>query len=115
MATDPLTEAEKLAQVPGIVYVDGPVGRRARVAGSGLDVWEVISAWLGLDRRAGAVQESYPWLTLVQIKAAIRFYTLFPEEIDRRLAREREIDRIVEEAGGMSLELLYRLTDGRDP
>jgi uncharacterized protein (DUF433 family) len=31
--------------VPGILFADGPTGRRAVVAGTRLDVWEVIAAW----------------------------------------------------------------------
>jgi hypothetical protein len=49
MITALLTEALKMRRVPGIVMVDGPTGRRAVVAGSGLDVWEIIATWrLGL-------------------------------------------------------------------
>ncbi len=114
MATNTLTEAEKLARAPGIVYVDGPAGRRARIDGSGLDVWEVISAWLGLDRRAEAVVESYPWLTPGQVRAALNFYALFPEEIDKRLAREAELDRRLAEAPAITPELLDQLISERD-
>ncbi len=37
MTTSLLIEALKMRRVPGIVMVDGPTGRRAVVAGSGLD------------------------------------------------------------------------------
>src|SRR5215510_14166556 len=45
MTTTLLIEALKMRRVPGIVMVDGPTGRRAVVAGSGLDVWEIIATW----------------------------------------------------------------------
>lgn len=94
MATEALTEAEKLAQVPGIVYVDGPAGRRAKVAG------DLIT-----------LAENYPWMTREQIRAGLRFYQLFPEEIDRWLACEREIADRLEAAPRITAELLRELAD----
>ena len=37
------SEAVKMRRAPGIVFADGPSGRRAVVAGSGLDVWEIMA------------------------------------------------------------------------
>jgi len=42
-AIELLNEALKMRRCPGILFADGPTGRRARVAGTGLDVWEVIA------------------------------------------------------------------------
>lgn len=36
-----LSESLVAERFPGIVFVEGPAGRRAHLAGSGLDVWEV--------------------------------------------------------------------------
>src|SRR5579885_833386 len=108
MTTHTLSEAEKLARVPGISYVDGPAGRRARIDG-GMDVFELIEAWLSADRDAEWLLEAFPWLTREMVQAGLDFYALFPEEIDARLAREWEIDRMVEEAGGVTPELLERI------
>ncbi len=109
MTTHELSEAEEMARVPGIIYVDGAAGRRARIAGTGLEVFELIEAWLSADRNVAWLLEAYPWMTREQVQAALDFYTLFPEEIDARLAREWEIDRMVEEAGGMTPELMERI------
>jgi hypothetical protein len=39
MAADLITEADKMRRVPGITFVDSPLGDRiARAAGTGLDV-----------------------------------------------------------------------------
>ncbi len=38
-------EEIRTRRVPGIVFVDGATGRRAALAGTGLDVWEVIATW----------------------------------------------------------------------
>jgi uncharacterized protein (DUF433 family) len=87
MATETLTEAEKMARVPGISYMDGATGRRACIAGTGLDVWELISVYKegGWD----ALRATFNWLSDGQLRAAVTFYDTFPEEIDERLAREQ--------------------------
>ena len=83
-----LDEALRMRRAPGIVFADGPAGRRAVVAGSGLDVWEVVATW-----RAGGgdwedLRTDYPWLAEPQLRAALAYYELYPAEIDARLARE---------------------------
>src|SRR5574340_1050957 len=39
---DLLEEAVRSRRFPGVVFVEGPAGRRAHLAGTGLDVWEVV-------------------------------------------------------------------------
>ena len=90
MTTVLLTEALKMRRVPGIVMVDGPTGRRAVVAGSGLDVWEIIATWHACGRDECQLADNYSWLTQSQLRAALAYYQLYPEEIDARLARERQ-------------------------
>ena len=36
-----LKEGLLVEEYPGIVFVEGPAGRRAHLAGTGLDVWEI--------------------------------------------------------------------------
>lgn len=84
-----LDEAIRMRRAPGVVFADGPAGRRAVVAGSGLDVWEVIASWRSVAEDFGRLRASYPWLTEPQLRAALSYYRLFPEEIDARLERER--------------------------
>ena len=45
MTTELLDEGIRMRRAPGIVFADGATGRRAVVAGTGLDVWEVIATW----------------------------------------------------------------------
>lgn len=88
VASSLLREAVRMRRVPGIVFMDGPVGRRASIAGTGLDVWEVIATFksVGEDReRLGA---SYGWLSDRQLSAAVAYYGLYPEEIDARIEEE---------------------------
>jgi uncharacterized protein (DUF433 family) len=91
MTIKPLTETEKMKKVPGIVFADGPVGRRARVAGSGIDVFEVINIHRTCGEDPAATAEALDSLTQQQLQAAFAYYAAFPEEVDERLARDAEI------------------------
>lgn len=88
MATATLTEAEKMRRVPGIVYADGPTGRRARIASAGLDVFEIIGPYRSMPGGWPELREAYHWLTEAQLRAALTVHEMFPDEIDDRLARE---------------------------
>ncbi|ETW95521.1 MAG: hypothetical protein ETSY2_47995 [Candidatus Entotheonella gemina] len=90
MTTTLLTEALKMWRVPGIVMMDGPTGRRAVVAGSGLDVWEIIATWQACGKDEHQLAQNYPWLTQPQLRAALAYYELYPDEIDTRLEREHQ-------------------------
>ena len=85
-----LDEAIRMRRAPGIIFVDGVSGRRAIVAGTGLEVWEVVAAWNSLDRDWEALRSSFSEITEVQLRAALSYYELYPDEIDERLGREEE-------------------------
>ena len=86
VANELLAEAVKMRRCPGIVFADGPSGRRPCIAGSGLDVWEVIATAKSLDRDFDRLQAAYHWLTEPQLRAALGYYAAYPEEIDRQIA-----------------------------
>jgi uncharacterized protein (DUF433 family) len=88
LATELLEEAMRLRQAPGIAFVDGATGRRAVVAGTGLDVWELVAAWKSLGEDFDELATAYPWLSEMQIRAALAYYGRFRDEIDERLERE---------------------------
>jgi uncharacterized protein (DUF433 family) len=90
MTAELLEEAIRMRRAPGIVFVEGPAGRRAVVAGSGLDVWEVVATWRDGNRDESLLRQSYPWLTEPQLRAALSYYELYPQEIDARLEREEK-------------------------
>jgi hypothetical protein len=90
----------RLREHPGVVFRDGPTGRRAGVA-AGPDVWEVVLVLRdqegGPDERVAATAE-YLGLPVRAVETAARYWAAYPEEIDARLAandeavaREREI------------------------
>ena len=85
IAKDLLTEAIKMRRCPGIVFADGVSGRRARIAGTGLEVWEIIATYKGVNERFKRLRKAYHWLTEQQLRAAIGYYTTYPEEINRQI------------------------------
>ena len=83
-----LNEAIRMVRAPGIVFVEGRAGRRAAVAHSGLEVWEVVATWKETGESWEALRAAYPELSELQLRSALTYYQLYPEEIDARLARE---------------------------
>jgi uncharacterized protein (DUF433 family) len=83
-----LEEGIRLRQVPGVAFADGATGRRAVVAGTGLDVWELVAAWKSLAEDGDALAAAYPWLSEMQVGAVLAYYGRFRDEIDERLERE---------------------------
>ncbi len=86
-AKDLLTEAIKMRCCTGIIFADGVTGKRARVAGTGLEVWEIITTYKGVNKNFPRLQTAYHWLTEQQLKAAIGYYISYPDEIDRQIDR----------------------------
>ena len=86
VAIELLTEATKMRRCPGIFFADGPSGRQARIAGTGLDVWEVIATYQSLNRDFARFRQAYSWLSEAQLRAALGYYAAYPDEIDRRIA-----------------------------
>jgi uncharacterized protein (DUF433 family) len=77
---------------PLIRFVDGPAGRRPRLHGTGLDVWETIAVVRDNDGDEGAAAE-YLGVALGLIQAAVAYYGAYRDEIDEWIelnARESE-------------------------
>jgi uncharacterized protein (DUF433 family) len=91
MQTDRLSEAEKMQKVQGIVFADGPAGRRARVAGTGLEVFEIIDALRSCHGDREALAKAFESLRPEQLQAAYDYYATFPEEIDAWLEEAANI------------------------
>jgi len=84
-----IEESLRMRRIPGIVFADGPAGRRARVAGTGLDVFELISTFRALNEDRDALRKTYSWLSETQLRSALAYAHAYPEEIERRLEREQ--------------------------
>lgn len=69
-----------MGEHPGILFADGPAGRRPRLW-RGPDVWEVIST---VRANGGSVQATAEILNLAEreVRMAVGYYAEHPEEID---------------------------------
>jgi hypothetical protein len=95
LAEQYIEEGLRMQRHPGIFFQDGATGRRAVLLG-GPDVWEAISGIQpadGEDADANAsVEEMAGWLGLSPwiMQAALNYYAEFREEIDERIALNRQ-------------------------
>lgn len=79
-------EGLRMDEHPLVRFVDGPAGRRARLVGSGLDVWEVIAAVKDNDGDL-AETASFLQIALGLVQAAVAYYGAFVGEIDEWIDR----------------------------
>jgi hypothetical protein len=93
-------EGLRMEEHPGIVFRDGPLGRRAVVIG-GPDVWEVVRT-VRLTRRAEPDLDEGALLALVtentgvserMLRIALDYRASFPEEIDLLVDDADEAER----------------------
>ena len=86
-----LEEGLRMEAHPGIVFRDGPAGRRAGLM-AGPDVWEVMSGFPGGDLDE-AVQYAAEFLNLPvwKIRTAHDYYLAFRDEIDEWIRRNQEL------------------------
>jgi hypothetical protein len=85
-----LDEGLKTRRFPGLVYRDGPTGRRAAVVG-GPDVWEIIrdlKQMPGKDERRVQALADQLALPPAHIRLAIDFYGANPSEGGDRIAAD---------------------------
>jgi uncharacterized protein (DUF433 family) len=88
-----LDEGLRQEDHPGIVFVDEAAGRRARVGGTGLDVWEVVRV---VQDNEGSTADAARYLAVPErlVLNAMRYYADHPYEIDEWIA---ETDRLYDE------------------
>lgn len=75
-------EGLRMDEHPLIRFADGPAGRRARLVGTGKDVWEVIAT---VHDNGGDAAETarYLEIPLGLVQAAITYYGAYRDEIDQ--------------------------------
>lgn len=88
-----IDEGLRMEAHPGIVFRDGPSGRRAGLA-AGPDVWEVVGLLRGLqgeveERVAAAATQL--GLTGAQVRTTSRYYAEFTDEIDAEIAHNDDV------------------------
>lgn len=84
-----LDEGLRRERHPGIVFRDGPAGRRASIEGRRLDVWQVMETVWASD---GSTTEAASYLGIRpdQVDAAVGYYSEFADEVDSWIQRNRE-------------------------
>ena len=88
-----IDEGLRMRRFPGIVFRDGPTGRRAGLA-KGPDVWEIVR---DLKRAQGTGRQSIGFvaeetgLAPEMIELAADYYVVYPEEIDDRIATDARV------------------------
>ena len=91
LARDLLLEAVKMRRCPGIIFTDGSTGRRASIAGTGIDVWEFVAAFKGMNEDYEQLKAAYHWLRDAQIRSALSYFALYPEEIEKIIDQNESI------------------------
>jgi uncharacterized protein (DUF433 family) len=83
-------EGLRMDEHPLVRFAEGPAARRARLAGTGKDVWEVIATVR--DNGGDAAETArYLEIPLGLVQAAITYYGAYQDEIDQWIqANEQE-------------------------
>jgi uncharacterized protein (DUF433 family) len=87
-------EGLRMDEHPLVRFVDGPAGRRARLVGTGKDVWEVIATIRDNDNDLNEAAE-YLQLAPGLVQAAVAYYGAYTNEVDELIA---DNERLAEEA-----------------
>ena len=110
-----IDESLRTYEHPGVMFRPGPTGRRAALSG-GPDVWEVIAALTairddepGLDG-ALLIEElaTVTGLSASQVAVALRYYVAYPDEIDERIAGNKDVAEREERLWAAQQNLLRR-------
>lgn len=99
LAASLIDEGLKTRQFPGIVYIDGPSGRRASLA-DGPDVWQIIRALQEVP-----ADQYDPVETICiesdlherQIRLAVSFFEAYPDEIEAKIEDNRAAAKRIDE------------------
>lgn len=111
-----MDEGLRIADHPGVIFKDGPSGRRAALA-CGPDIWEVAKFLREVDERGLAALDAAAEvfaLDASRIAVAVTYYGDYRDEIDEEIATADEASTRAEEAwraDGTSV----REPDGRRP
>jgi len=87
-----IDEGMRMEAHPGIVFRDGPTGRRAGLA-LGPDVWQVVWTLQSSDTTGQeAISATADWmgLSVDQVRVAIRYYADFHAEVEERIRWHRD-------------------------
>lgn len=108
MAERYIEEGLRTDSHPGIMFRNGPAGRRAGLIG-GPDVWEIVGGLRTVEQkgeaRIAALAERLG-LAASQVRTAIRYYGEYPDEVDAWMTANAADADILEAALERERELL---------
>jgi len=108
-------EGLRTVEHPGIVFRDGPTGRRAGLVG-GPDVWEVVRALKSARAAEPELAEedvlglvaANSGLPLRLVRTAVRYWASYPEEVDSEIDAAAAAEDAAEQAWQRERQLLAR-------
>jgi hypothetical protein len=103
-----IDEGLRMADHPGVIFKDGPSGRRAALA-YGPDIWEIIKFLREIDERGPAALEAAAEalaLEASRISTAVSYYSDYPDEIDAEIAEADDASARAEDAWRIQRRLL---------
>jgi hypothetical protein len=103
-----IDEGLRMADHPGVIFKDGPTGRRAALA-YGPDIWEVIKFLRESDERGPAALDAAAdvfALDANRIATATSYYADHPDEVDAEIAEADEASQRAEEAWRIKRRLI---------
>ncbi len=89
-----------MAEHPGVVFKDGPTGRRAALS-FGPDGWEVVRVLAEIDERGqDALEATAEVMSLppAKVRVALHYYSAFSEEIDAEIEQAEDESAAAEAA-----------------
>ena len=106
-------EGLRMVDHPGIMFRDGPAGRRAVVVG-GPDVWEIVRAVKSARAHEPDLDGDGVVALVVRntgvderlVRIAIRYWAQYPDEIDAEVERAEDAERTAVEASERARRLL---------
>lgn len=103
-----IDEGLRMADHPGVVFKDGPAGRRAALA-YGPDIWEIVKFLREVDERGPAALDAAAEVFAVdaaRISTAVSYYGDYRDEIDAEIADADDASASAEAAWRVQQQLI---------
>jgi hypothetical protein len=103
-----IDEGLRMGDHPGVIFKDGPTGRRAALA-YGPDVWEVVKFIREVDERGHAALDAAAEVFAIdasRVSAAVSYYGDYQEEIDAEIDEADAMSAQAEHAWRVQQQLI---------
>lgn len=101
-------EGLRMADHPGVIFKDGPTGRRAALA-YGPDVWEIVKFLRELDERGPAALDAAAEVFAIDashVSVAVSYYSDYSDEIDAEIVEANDASEHAEAAWRIQQQLI---------